>query len=350
MRASVAVILWTVVVGLWSTASAQDYPEYTDIYVNDFAGILSPEDTADIRIKLSELREQKDIEFTVVTISSFWDYGYDGRIEPFATGLFNYWGVGDAGRNDGIMMLVSIQDRVMRLELGAGYSRDKDAQMKDIIDSVILPQFRNGDYPTGISDGVDEVILNVTGKWPGEFDANPAERALGTARRTIDGLGNWIYAMLAPFLYFPIRLYRRWRRDRPRTCPNDGNQMRRLDEKWDDSHLDPGQVTEERLKSVDYDVWVCDRCDHVRVESYRAWFSGYGPCRSCKARTLEADSTTLVSATTTSTGKRRIDYHCHNCQDSWSVTRTIPRKSSSSSSSGSFGGGSSSGGGASGSW
>ena len=332
-------------------ATAQDYPDYQELYVNDFANALTDGEANEIRTKLIELRDKRDIEFTVVTISSFWDYGYDGRIEPFATGLFNYWGVGDAGRNDGVMMLVSIDDRVMRLELGAGYSRDKDAQMKDIIDSVILPLFRDGDYASGISDGVDEVILNITGSWPGEYDASAPEKALGFVRRTIDSLGSWLYAILAPFLYLPYQIYRRWRRNRPRICPNDNARMRRLDEKWDDTHLNPGQITEERLKSVDYDVWVCDRCDHVRVEGYRAWFTRYSPCRSCNARTLEADSTTLVAATTSSTGKRRIDYHCHNCDDSWSVTRTIPVKSSSSSSSsGSFGGGSSSGGGASGSW
>ncbi|MEO3414685.1 TPM domain-containing protein [Roseovarius sp. CAU 1744] len=330
---------------------AQTYPAYEELYVNDFADLLTDADEDEIRGDLRELRNELGIEFTVVTIGRMGDYGHDGAIEPFATGLFNHWGVGNASRNDGVMMLVSRYDREMRIEIGSGYGDAKNAPMKEIIDNVIIPNFRQDDYAGGIAAGVDAVIYDLTGSWHGEYGAPFYVKAWNALMRIISWLGSWIYVIAAPLLLLPVQAYRRWKRNHPRTCPNDGSEMHRLDEGWDDSHLQEGQITEENLKSVDYDVWQCPQCEHVTIEAYRAWFSQYGACRSCKFRTLEGDTTTVEPATTSSTGKQRIDYQCHHCHDTYTVWRTIPKKSkSSSSSSSSFGGGSSSGGGASGSW
>ncbi|WP_143093094.1 TPM domain-containing protein [Celeribacter neptunius] len=331
-------------------AMAQDYPDYSEIYVNDFADLLGEAVEEDIRERLKTLRRETGVEFTVVTIGAMSDYGHHGEIEPFATGLFNSWGVGDAEKNDGLMMLVSRWDRKIRLEVGSGYGTSMNAPMQQVIDGDILPYFRKDRYEEGISNGVDRTILAVTGSWPGEYDFDAPQRLFGSFSRFITGLGNWIWAILAGFVPFPLMIYRRWKRNTPRICPNDGMKMTRLDEVWDDNHLQKGQITEEELRSVDYDVWQCPKCEHVKIEGYRAWFSQYSICRNCGYRTVEGDTTILESATTTSTGRKRIDYHCLNCGDEYSVTRTIPKVSKSSSSGGSFGGGSSSGGGASGSW
>ncbi len=223
--------------------------------------------------------------------------------------------------------------------------------MQIIVDSNIIPYFKRDDYIGGIESGVDEVILELTGRYPGEYDASAVQRVVGSLGRLLEAVGGWIWLVIGPVLAIPMTAYRRWKRNKPRICPRDGSEMVRLDEIWDDNHLQEGQIREEQLRSVDYDVWDCPKCEHVTVEGYyRAWFSQYGACRSCGYRTVEGDTTILKSATSSSTGKKRIDYHCHHCQDQWSVTRIIPKKSSSSSSGGSFGGGSSSGGGASGSW
>ena len=328
------------------------YPAYSEIYVNDFAGLLSDDEEAAIRADLKELRREKGIEFTVVTIATMGEYGHVGPIEPFATGLFNHWGVGDASRNDGVMLLVARYDRKMRIEVGSGYGSAMNTPMKEIIDDVILPQFRKDRYATGIAYGVDAVIHELTGSFPGEYGAPWYVKAWNRVMGFVGWLGHWIYAITAPLLALPVIAFRRWRRNRPRHCPVDGDQMFRLDEGWDDDHLSEGQVMEEHLKSVDYDVWQCPTCRHVTIEAYRAWFTSYGACRSCKYRTLEGESTIVTPATTSSTGKERIDYNCHHCHDAYTGWRTIPKKSKSSSSSGgsSFGGGSSSGGGASGSW
>lgn len=331
-------------------AVGQTYPDYDEIYVNDFADLLPSGDENRIRSKLQALRDDHGIEFTVVTIDLMSDYGYVGAIEPFATGLFNNWGVGNAARNDGVMMLVSRYDRQMRIEVGSGYGTTKNAPMKRIIDNVILPEFRNDDYAAGITNGVDAVIFDLTGAAP--EGVNPVWYRL---KSWFTWLLNTLHIFLVPIgaalLGVPAWLYKRWRRYKPRICPIDRSKMELLAEHWDDNHLQEGQILEEKLKSVDYDVWECPECQHRTIEAYQALFSRFGACRKCGFRTVEGETEILQQATTKSTGLKRIDYTCQFCGDAYSVEKTIPKKSSSSSSSGSsFGGGSSSGGGASGSW
>ena len=349
VRKFIAVLCLTL---LSATASAQTYPDYRELYVNDFADLLSDDREQAVREMLIEVKERAGIEFTVVTIQNMSDYGWNGAIEPFATGLFNQWGVGNAEKNDGVMLLVARYDRKLRIEIGSGYSSAFDSRMKRIIDDVIVPYFKQDDYEGGIEAGVAEVIYDLAGSYPGEFDADAATRFANDVQRTV-GEPQWWWALGGvPFAGWGVFAFRRWRRNRPRNCPIDGTQMYRIDEFVDDEHLEEGQRLEERLKSVDYDVWRCDRCGHVKVEAYKSWFSGYGACPECAYKTLEGDETILVSATTSRSGKKRIDYSCHHCGHAYSETRTIPKKSKNSSSSGgsSFGGGSSSGGGASGSW
>ncbi len=355
-RPAFRLLLWLwglcLLAGLQLPAMAQNYPEYDEVYVNDFDGLIDAAREDRIRAYLTGLYDSRGIEFTVVTLTGMDRYGHYGEIEPFATALFNRWGVGDASRNDGVMLLVAKDDRQMRIELGAGYASAKDREMKRIIDGTILPRFRRDDYAGGIEEGVREVIRNLTGSYPYLEPQSFGERVTGWLRRTTDTLGLWLYAVLAGAAGLLFRLYVAWQRRRPRNCPEDGSRMTLLDEAWDDNHLQQGQITEERLGSVQYDVWDCPACNHLTVEAYRAWFSRYGACRSCGFRTMEGTTTTLEYATTSSEGRKRIDYRCHNCNDGYSVERTIPRKSESSSGSSrsSFGGGRSSGGGASGRW
>jgi uncharacterized protein len=333
-------------------AFAQNYPDYTEPYVNDFAYLLSVEEEEVLRSKLKEVRSEAGIEFTVVVIDNMSDYGHDGPIEPFATGLFNAWGVGDATRNDGVMLLVARVDRVLRIEVGSGYGTSKDEAMAAIIDDKIVPNFRDDDYFRGLERGVDSIIHEVSGTWPGEFDASFFEKLWNRIAWGRQAIGDWIAILYAFIAGLAFRQYRKWKRNKPRICPEDGSKMRRVDELEDDAYLKDGEKIEEKLKSVDYDVWLCDQCDHRTIESYRSWFSNYGACRTCNYRTLAGTTTIIEHATTSSEGLKRVDYHCKNCDDSYSTHVTIPKKSKSSSSSsgGSFGGGSSSGGGASGSW
>ena len=158
------------------------------------------------------------------------------------------------------------------------------------------------------------------------------------------GLGGW--------------LLRRWIRLRARNCRACGTPQVRLGERADDAYLDSGERAEESVGSVDHDVWSCPSCGRVDKAGWSNWFSGYGRCPACSARTRREISTTLVRATEYSGGTVRVDGRCTHCGHADSHTRSTPRLSRSSGSSfGSSGGssrgsggGTSSGRGGGGSW
>ena len=347
--------------------AAQTVPDDNDFYVNDYANLLTAAQEDELRVILEELFDARAIEFTILTIPRMSDYGHRGAIEPFATAVFNAWGIGDVSRNDGILLLVSHNDREMRIEVGAGYGDTLNGPMQRVIDKKILPYFRLDDYPKGIAAGVDEVIYQVTNRYPGEYDASGIAHAFSQTKRWVTGVivffGAWLWLLVIPAIPIARRFYRKWKRNHARKCPNDGSRMRRYIEETEDEALTPGQQTEERLKSIDHDVWYCDDCDHITIESYPTKQKTYGACTNCNYRTLEGRSLVTAMPTITAPGRREITWSCHNCNHETVETKVIPvhqprvHSSSSSSSPGSSssrsrsrGGGRSSGGGASGRW
>lgn len=334
---------------------AQGYPVNTSTYVNDFADLIDPETEAHITEMLREVRQQRGVEMTVVTIASRTDYGPSDNLRDFATGLFNTWGVGDPTRNDGILILVAAADREMRIALGSGYPPTFDDRMQAVVDHYFLPWFREGDYAAGISAGTAETIRRSAldyvdpppGTQPGapDFDSTPA----------------WLIWLLSAFGGvivigsggFGIRqLNRRRLRNRPPACQKCGRIMQRLEEDEDDTHLSPGQRAEEKLASVDYDVWFCPSDGTTIVKSYPSFWRSRPLCPECGFHTLTRTRHTILSATKSRTGKAEIILDCTHCDHHFTRIETIPMltSSSSSSSSSGFSGGSSSGGGAGGSW
>ena len=147
--------------------------------------------------------------------------------------------------------------------------------------------------------------------------------------------------------------------------------MTKLDEAADDAFLEKSEQVEERVGSVDHQIWVCPVCGERKRRRFPRLASGYTKCPQCSARTLRSTCATVKEATYSHGGLEQIDEHCFNCPYSRSYTRSTPMlqrpsydddrsshsspftssSSSHSSSSGSgFGGGHSSGGGASGRW
>ena len=163
-----AALLWLV---LALPVAAQDLPAPQHTSVNDFAHVLSNDDTRIIDQALIALHDQTGVEGTVVTMNSRAQYGGTDGLEPFATRLFNHWGVGDKDRDDGFMVLLLKNDRETRIELGAGYPRSFDPVSTRIIDRTMLPAFRAGDYSRGLREGtlatIDQIArVHAAGEHP----------------------------------------------------------------------------------------------------------------------------------------------------------------------------------------
>ncbi|MEM8790502.1 MAG: TPM domain-containing protein [Pseudomonadota bacterium] len=348
-----------------AAASAEPYPEYESVYVNDFADALDAETEGQLTDQLKAIREDHGVEMTVVTIETVGDFDPADSWEAFATRLFNGWGIGDPDRNDGVLFLFAMTDRDMRLELGAGYDREWDQAAAEIVQNIMVPNFKQGKINGGVKAGVGTMIARIRTNIAEGRAATDTPYGLkevtitadgatitSTRRQAPEGGFDWLwYTLVVPVLGGGAFLTRRYVRMRPRYCQRCDMRMKLVDEMSDDAFLDEGSQLEESIKSVDYDVWQCAACGHAQIERWRKWFSRYGACKACNYRALESDRTVLRHASYSSDGLARIDYNCVHCGHSYSETKRIPRKTkSSSSSSSSFSGGRSSGGGASGSW
>ena len=132
-------------------------------FILDRAGLITEPDAKKIKQIAGKLLTDKAAPIIVVTIPSMSEYGGSGlHIETFARLLFDQWQIGPAkvGNtpwNYGILLLVSKGDRQARIELGAGWKRDKDAQAEQIMDTQIIPRFKQGDFSGGILTGVESL-------------------------------------------------------------------------------------------------------------------------------------------------------------------------------------------------
>ncbi len=124
-------------------------------FIADEAGLIKPSDEMRIKAICDKLLTEKGVPIVVVTIGSLSDYGAAGwDIRVYAQNLFNTWGIGYEKWNYGILLLVSEGDRKARIELGAGWEHRKDAQCRRIMNDLVIPYFKAGDYSQGILAGV----------------------------------------------------------------------------------------------------------------------------------------------------------------------------------------------------
>jgi len=101
--------------------------------------------------------------------------------------------------------------------------------------------------------------------------------------------------------------------------------MHLLTEKEEDAYLQSAEIAEEVVKSVDYDVWLCDACKATRVLPYASAFTTYKKCPNCGAKTykLERDEV-AVQATTLHAGQGEKVYECQHCKFKKVVPYVIP--------------------------
>lgn len=136
-------------------------PKYKG-YINDYANVLSSDDSEMIHMMLSELDKEMGIQAVVVTINSINDYNTRyTTIEEFATGLLNQWKIGGE-KNNGVVILLSLKEQKCRIILGTGYQEAYNSVMEQIIDEKMIPTFVKNSYSEGMFDGVSEIIMEIT--------------------------------------------------------------------------------------------------------------------------------------------------------------------------------------------
>jgi uncharacterized protein len=150
-------------IALFVTIGAQaalSFPPLTGRVVDD-AGILSADTQQRLTALLAEHEQQTTNQIVVATLKDLGgtdiaDYGYQ---------LGRAWGIGQKGKNNGALIIVSPTTHQVRIEVGYGLEGElTDAQSKLIIENVMLPAFRAGDYDKGVLEGTVDVLRTVGGK------------------------------------------------------------------------------------------------------------------------------------------------------------------------------------------
>ncbi|MDD5068732.1 MAG: TPM domain-containing protein [Candidatus Pacebacteria bacterium] len=153
------------------TAYAFTSPGNPTGFVNDFANVLAPAEKTALETKLKDFAMQTGNEVSVVIVQNL---GGD-VIENYAVELFQAWGIGNKEKDNGVLFLVAIDDRAVRIEVGYGLEGDlPDATANRIIQKIAIPYFKNGDYVGGISNSADAIMSALGGNTdviPEESDA-----------------------------------------------------------------------------------------------------------------------------------------------------------------------------------
>lgn len=333
-------------------------------WVTDLTRTLAPADREALEAACAEVAAAGEGELAVAVVDTIG--GADPR--TFATGVFNHWQLGRAGRDDGILIFAALDDHAAEIILGDGV--DDDAQVaisEGIMQEEMVPRFREGDAARALLAGARacraRILAAPRGGASPSSSPSPEPEPFQSARYSDDTsressvtddpvvLGGGGVLGLLGLLGGGRFLLRR----RPRKCPSCRMPMQRLDEAADDAHLEQAEKVEERIGSVDYDVWGCSSCGEITKLRYGAIFTRYSSCPQCFSRTKSSHSSTIRSATYSSGGLIEVTETCANCSYQNQYQRSTPRLQRSSSGSsfssrGGGGGGHSSGRGASGRW
>ena len=126
--------------------------------IMDKADVINSSDEMALNQKLTNLSNETGIQVAVLTIPSL-----DGEaLESYSMKVVEDWKLGQKGVDNGVLLLVSIGDRELRIETGYGVEGDlTDTKCGLIIRNVITPHFQDGDYSKGIVQGVTAIVENV---------------------------------------------------------------------------------------------------------------------------------------------------------------------------------------------
>ncbi|MCJ7666312.1 MAG: TPM domain-containing protein [Actinobacteria bacterium] len=291
-------------------------PQYSG-FINDFTGTLSSEWLSKTEELAKDVEEKTTCEIGVAVIDDLGGIS----IEEYAVRLFEEWGIGKKDNDNGVLLLVSLSDRELRIEVGYGLEATiTDLEAKVIIDDTIVPAFKQNEYGPGIYNGVASIANIIYEEEEVGLEAAYAVIAENLPKKPF--VETWVFVFiivlvtiapwliigsvfLAAFLKYYIRKNK---------CPRCKRLGLKISRRW-----------------LSYPTY--ESPGRQEVES---------TCRYCGFHELK---------TATFAKKTRTTYSGSSGSSSSGSSGSFSSGSSSgSSSSSSFGGGSSGGGGASGSW
>jgi len=342
-------------------------------YVSNPDGLIDAQSQAAINSLLAQAETDLTAEIFVVALKSVGDV----PIQEFAVELFNEWGIGKKGNDNGLLILMVENQRKVDFETGYGMEGVlPDAICKRIIHNNITPFMRQGKYGEGLLSGVKSVVSVVSNpKAAAEIKADMNAKNAARNEKLKSTLFNILlvylmasivvfvlssrrvgkkikqsnkqdpysiykllvtskvgYGILAIFFPLTMVLFYIWYkrniksyRMMPRLCPDCGKPVSLMSEKLEDAYLNSGQQAEEIVGSVDYDAWVCFGCGYHLFLPYSNAFTRYKTCPACGYQTFaQTRNRILFAPTPLSCGEGEKIYSCENCNHEVHERYTIP--------------------------
>ena len=177
-------------------AFAQNYPPKSNTLVTDYTNTLSAADKQRLEDKLVAFDDSSSTQIAVVILKSVGDYD----INEYGAGLGRSWGIGQQGKNNGVLVLVAIDDHKLTIQTGYG----TEGALPDVIAEQIRvkdinPSFKQGDYYGGLDVGTDDIIKFTKGEYKADNQAAaPPQQDSGGAG------GVWILIIIVVIILIMI--------------------------------------------------------------------------------------------------------------------------------------------------
>ena len=173
----IQVILICLLISFWSfpsyALSTRDISNPRQTYggwITDEASIISDRTEKQLNQQISQLKSNTGIELAIVTVP---ETSPAPSVKSFTTELFNYWKIGQAKENNGILFLISIGDRRVEIETGSGIEKIlSNSEINQIIEEEIKPRFRTKMFDLGVTATTTRLINELEAEVPNKSNFN----------------------------------------------------------------------------------------------------------------------------------------------------------------------------------
>lgn len=194
MRSQIASLFLLLLFGVGTLEAQPEFPPPRG-YVNDFAGVLDAASAKRIEALCLEVEQKTGAQLALVTVKSL----DGGDISDIANRLYEAWGIGQKGRDNGVLILTSIEDRRIKVEVGYGLEGIlPDGRVGGILDQYVVPYLREGDWASGFYAGLAAIASVIAADAGVTLTGVPTEL---NGRRTVPA-SRGIIGVIIPLLFF----------------------------------------------------------------------------------------------------------------------------------------------------
>ncbi len=188
---------------VWAKSST-GLPASAAGYVNDFSGVIEPQDQQTIHAMASALDNKTSAQVAVVTVDST----QPESIEQYAVKLFQKWGIGQKGKDNGVLFLIVRRDHTLRIEVGYGLEGTlTDAISSQIIHQIVVPEFKQGRMSSGILQGA-QAIISLIAKEYGVAITGQETAVYNSLHQDTSGFWMIIFVFLLIFMFYAFSFNR----------------------------------------------------------------------------------------------------------------------------------------------